>query len=204
MADFLRYSAPAMDLLLFGIQGGGKGTQAKKLVERFGFHHFETGGELRKIIASGTELGKKVSSYLDNGLLAPNDVTMQVVEAVFHSIPAGKPILFDGIPRFAEQQETFDALMAKNNREFRGIELTVNEELAIQRILQRGKEQGRVDDQDEGKIRTRMGWTKEKTQPVIEVYRSRGIIETVDGDAPVDEVFERIVVAMEKLGFTVR
>lgn len=192
-----------MDLLLFGIQGGGKGTQAKKLVERFGFHHFETGGELRKIVASGTELGAKVASYIDKGQLVPNDVTMEVVATAVKAIPETTSILFDGVPRFVEQQETFDALMADTRRTFRGIELIVDEGKAVARVLQRGKEQGRSDDQDESSIRTRIGWTKEKTRPVIESYRAKGMVETVDGDATVEEVFDRILAAMAKLGFTV-
>lgn len=202
--DVLRYSAAAMDLLLFGIQGGGKGTQAKKLATAFGFHHFEAGAELRGIIASGNELGRKVSSYIDGGELVPNDVMMEVVAAAVHAIPSSTKILFDGIPRFEEQKVSFDTLMAATGREFRGIELVMDENHAIQRIVQRGKEQGRVDDQNEESIRKRMGWTKEKTQPVIEEYRAMGIVETVDGDATIEEVYDRILAAMEKLGFAVR
>lgn len=198
------YSASAMDLLLFGIQGGGKGTQAKKLAASFGFHHFEAGAELRAIIASGTDLGRKVSSYIDNGELVPNDVMMEVVEHAVMAIPLTKHILFDGVPRFEEQKVAFDAMMGRVGREFRGIELIVNDDLAIQRILQRGKEQGRSDDQDQEKILKRMRWTHEKTQPVIEEYRAQGIVETVDGEADVDVVFGRVIAAMEKLGFTVR
>lgn len=193
-----------MDLLLFGIQGGGKGTQAKKLVERFGFHHFEPGGVFRAMAASGTELGKTVASYIDQGSLVPHEIVMQVLSGAIGQVPAGKPILFDGIPRDADQKRDFDMIMTSQGRAFRCIEIVVDEELAIQRILQRGKEQGRKDDQDEAFIRKRMGWTKEKTQPVIEEYRALGHVATVDGDASVDDVFERIVAAMEKFGFAVR
>ena len=193
-----------MDLLLFGIQGGGKGTQAKKLVDRFGFHHFEPGGVFRAMAASGTELGKTVASYIDQGSLVPHEIVMQVLSGAIGQVPADKPILFDGIPRDADQKRDFDMITSSLNRDFRCIEIVVDEELAIQRILQRGKEQGRKDDQDEAFIRKRMGWTKEKTQPVIEEYRSQGKVATIDGDAPVEEVFERIVAAMEKLGFAVR
>lgn len=193
-----------MDLLLFGIQGGGKGTQAKKLVERFGFHHFEAGAELRAIIASGSELGKTVSSYVDHGSLVPHQIIMQVMREAVAKVPSETAILFDGIPRDADQQRDFDTIMRESGRVFRCIELTVDEDLAIQRVLRRGREQGRKDDQDEAFIRKRMGWTREKTQPVIEDYRARGIVETVDGEASVDDVHARILAAMEKLGFAVR
>lgn len=198
------YPAAVMDLLLFGIQGGGKGTQARKIVERFGYQYFEAGAELRKIVASGTDLGRKVSSFIDAGNLVPNDVMMEVVEHAVMQIPLEQHILFDGVPRFEEQKIAFDAMMVRAGRQFRGIELTVNDDLAIQRILQRGREQGRRDDQDQEKIKKRMGWTHEKTQPVIEEYRAQGIVETVDGEADVDVVFDRVLGAMEKLGFEVR
>lgn len=193
-----------MDLILFGIQGTGKGTQAKKLIAKYGFHHFEAGGELRKIIASGSDLGKEVSTYVDQGHLVPHVIIMRVMEEALTNIPLEQPILFDGIPRDADQKRDFDELIERSGRTFRGIELTVNEEEAIQRILQRGKEQGRKDDQDETFIRRRMAWSKEKTKPVIEEYRRQGIVETVDGEGTVDEVFERVSAAMEKQGFAVR
>jgi len=193
-----------MDLLLFGIQGGGKGTQAKKLVERFGFHHFEPGSVFRAMAASGTELGKTVASFIDQGSLVPHEIVMQVMSGAIDAVQPGKPILFDGIPRDAEQKHDFDMIMQSQGRDFRCVEITVNENLAIQRILQRGKEQGRKDDQDEAFIRKRMGWTKEKTQPIIEEYRAQGWVATIDGDALVDDVHTRIVDAMEKFGFAVR
>lgn len=193
-----------MDLLLFGIQGGGKGTQAKKLVDRFGFHHFEPGGVFRSMAASGTELGKTVASYIDQGNLVPHEIVMQVMSGAIGAVQPGKRILFDGIPRDGDQKRDFDLVMKSLGRTFRCVEIVVDENLAIQRILQRGKEQGRKDDQDEAFIRKRMGWTKEKTQPIIEEYRSQGWVATIDGDAPVDDVFDRIVAAMEAFGFEVR
>lgn len=193
-----------MDLLLFGIQGTGKGTQAKKLVEHFGFHHFEAGAALRAIIASGSELGKTVSSFVDHGSLVPHEIIMKVMREAVSALSPQTMILFDGIPRDFEQQRDFDAIMRETGRTFRCIELTIDEEKAIVRVLQRGKEQGRKDDQDEAFIRRRLGWSKEKTQPVIEDYRSRGLVETVDGDASVEDVQQRILTAMEKLGFEVR
>ncbi len=190
-----------MDLLLFGIQGGGKGTQAKKLVERFGFHHFEPGSAFRAMAASGTDLGKSIAACIDQGNLVPHEIVMQVLSGAIAAVVPGKSILFDGIPRDADQKHDFDMIMKSQNREFRCIEIVVDEDLAIQRLLQRGKEQGRKDDQDEAFIRKRMGWTKEKTQPVIEQYRALGLVATIHGDLPVDEVFDCIVQAMRTFGF---
>ncbi len=193
-----------MDLVLFGIQGGGKGTQARRLAARYGFHHFEAGAELRAMAASGSELGKTVASYIDQGSLVPHEIIMEVMRHAVDTVTDAMPILFDGIPRDADQKRDFDVIMSQFGRTFRCIELTIDEGHAIARILQRGKEQGRKDDQDEASIRKRMGWTHDKTEPIIEEYRSQGIVETVDGDATIDEVHERILVAMEKFGFAVR
>jgi adenylate kinase len=185
-----------MDIVLFGIQGSGKGTQAKKLAAEYGFFIFETGAELRKIAASGTPLGQVVSSHIDHGHLAPHEIVMQVVDEAVKKIPASQRILFDGIPRSIEQQKDFDEVMKNAGREFRCIELIVDEEAALQRILGRAKEEGRADDSNEEFIRRRMNTFKEKTRPVIDVYAANGMLTTVDGEGTVDEVYGRMKAAV--------
>src|SRR6185295_16910480 len=110
-----------MDLVLFGIQGSGKGTQAKKLAADFGYDIFEAGGELRKIAASGSELGKTVKSYIDQGHLVPHEIIMQVVDEAIRARPKTQKILFDGIPRDEAQMKDFDAIMKKAGRDVRCI-----------------------------------------------------------------------------------
>jgi adenylate kinase len=182
-----------MDLVLFGIQGSGKGTQAKRLATEHEYHIFEAGGALRKIAASGTELGMKVSSYIDHGHLVPFEIIMEVVRAAVGEYSLEDSILFDGIPRDMDQKRAFDEMMQSMNRLFRCVQLTVDEELALKRVQQRAAEQGRADDANEEFIRRRMGLFHEKTEPVIREYAEQGKVINVSGEGTVDEVYARIV-----------
>lgn len=185
-----------MDLILFGIQGSGKGTQAKKLAEEFGYDIFEAGGELRAIAASGSELGETVKSYIDAGNLVPHEIIMQVVkEAVSQRSPDTK-ILFDGIPRDEDQKTDFDSVMQEVGREFRGIQILLDKEEAVARILQRAQEQGRADDADEDIIRKRMGLFHEKAEPVIQAYKEEGRLTEIEGQGSVEEIYERLCAAL--------
>ncbi|MBT3834815.1 adenylate kinase [Candidatus Peribacteria bacterium] len=181
-----------MDLLLFGIQGSGKGTQAKKIAETFEYDIFEAGGELRKIAASGSELGEKVKSYIDEGELVPHEIIMNVVKESISSRNPETKILFDGIPRDENQQKDFDEIMQELDRDFRCIQIDVDTEECIQRILKRAESQGRADDANEKTVRKRMNTFLEKTMPVIEAYKATGKVDLISGDGTVEEVFERI------------
>jgi adenylate kinase len=181
-----------MDIVLFGIQGSGKGTQAKKLCAQFGHALFEAGGALRAIAASGSELGKIVKEYIDAGHHVPQDIIMEVVAAFIADLPEGRNVVFDGIPRNMGQKDAFDALMGNAGRDFRCVELIVDEEAAVKRILGRAKTEGRVDDANEEAIRTRLALFHEKTQPVIDAYREEGNMADVDGEGTVEEVYGRL------------
>lgn len=181
-----------MDLVLFGIQGSGKGTQAKLLAKEFNYDIFEAGGELRKIAASGSALGETVKSYIDHGKLVPFDIIMKVVAEAIGTRAKDQKILFDGIPRDLDQMRAFDRIMQTQGRAFRCINLTVDAEKAFQRILGRAKVEGRADDADEAKIRLRMQTFRDKTIPVIEEYRKRTLVADIDGEGSVEEVYERL------------
>ncbi len=182
-----------MDLVLFGIQGSGKGTQAKKLAAEFGYEIFEAGGELRKIAASGTELGATVKSYIDAGKLVPHEIIMQVVKTAILARPSSQKILFDGIPRDKDQQRDFDAIMTEAKRDFIGIEITLDRDEAKKRIFGRAKVEGRRDDADAGIIDRRMQTFTRKTLPVIQDYVKRGKVKKLDGKKSVDEVYAEMV-----------
>lgn len=181
-----------MDLVLFGIQGSGKGTQAKRLAEEFGYDIFEAGGELRKIAASGSELGETVKSYIDAGNLVPHEIIMEVVAAAIAQRAADTKILFDGIPRDAAQKKDFDIIMQEAGREFTCVEILLDTEEAVRRIQQRAIEQGRADDADMAAIEKRMSIFGEKTRPVIDAYQQAGMLEQIDGLGSMEEVYTRL------------
>ncbi len=188
-----------MDLVLFGIQGSGKGTQAKRLAAEQGYAIFETGAELRKIAASGTELGMLISSYIDHGHLAPHEVVMDVVRAAVQTYPLNQKLLFDGIPRDLDQMNGFNVMMQDIGRSFSCVQLMVDEEEAVERVKQRAIEQGRADDASEEFIRRRMGIFHERTEPVINAYVAQGKVVQVSGEGTMDEVYERIIEALSVL-----
>lgn len=183
-----------MDLIFFGIQGSGKGTQAKKLAVEFGYDIFEAGGELRKIVASGSELGKTVQRYIDQGHLVPHEIIMQVVAEAIAARPKTTKILFDGIPRDEAQKKDFDEVMKKADREFRCIHFLLDATEAKNRILGRAKEEGRADDADLSIIERRMNTFSEKTLPVIEEYKKAGLVTEIDANRGVEEVYSELKV----------
>lgn len=185
-----------MDLVFFGIQGSGKGTQAKRLAEEFGYYIFEAGGELRKIAASGSELGNTVKSIIDSGEHVPADIIMDVVAEAVKAVPSDQKILFDGMPRNMDQKEPFDVLLASTGRDVHCIHILLTKEEGLERIRGRAAEEGRIDDSDEEKVLRRMELFEELTMPVIKKYEEEGKVIEIDGQGTVDEIYERITAAL--------
>lgn len=186
-----------MDLVFLGIQGSGKGTQAKRIAQKFNYYVFDMGAELRSMSASGTELGNTVKSYIDEGHLVPHEIIMEVVRAAVREHGKQK-ILFDGIPRDNEQKQAFDALMDEEGRDFRCINILLPEEEAIERIRGRATEQGRTDDKDEEKVLRRMQLYREKTMPVVNAYIEEAKLVQVDGMGEMDQVTDLISDILKK------
>lgn len=181
-----------MDLVFFGIQGSGKGTQAKMLARDFGYDIFEAGGELRKIARSDSMLGKEVKSYIDQGHLVPHQIIMKVVAEAISARPSQTHILFDGIPRDHDQMVDFDAIMKKAGRDFICIHFLLNADAATKRIIGRAKAEGRADDANTEIIMRRMKTFTEKTVPVIETYRQKGLVTNIDASRSVEDVYEHL------------
>lgn len=185
-----------MDLVFFGIQGSGKGTQAKKLAAEFGYRIFEAGAELRALAASGTALGNTIKSSIDHGQLVPHGIIMQVVREAVESATEGTKFLFDGVPRDMDQLMDFDALMKQAKRDYRCLALFVDGKSAVARIIGRAKAEGRADDAKEAIVRKRMQIYREKTTPVIEHCRNAGTLVEVDGEGAVEDVYARVKKAL--------
>jgi adenylate kinase len=181
-----------MDLLLFGIQGSGKGTQAKRMAAEFGYDIFEAGGELRKIAASGSPLGETVKSYIDQGHLVPHEIIMEVVKEAISKRSKDTKILFDGIPRDDAQMHDFNAIMKEMGRDFCVIHFLLSRDEAVKRILGRAETEGRADDANHEIINRRMDTFEAKTRPVIAQYEEKGMVTEIDASQSVDEVYEEV------------
>ncbi len=204
-----------MDLVLFGMQGSGKGTQAAFIAERCGLEIFETGAELRRLAAENSDLGRKVNSIITAGHLVPTEVVMEIISNFLRQLPAGKAALFDGIPRSKDQQEAFDALMKKEGHDFLGLLIELSEKEALHRLTTRrvcskckavypafydkdkceacrGELEIRHDDTPEA-IRVRIDTFLEKTAPVIENYKIQGKMLVVDGEKSIEDVTKDIM-----------
>jgi len=126
-----------MDIVLFGIQGSGKGTQGKIIADKYQMRIFETGAELRRLAKEDSSLGKKVKNLIEAGQLVPNEIVMEIIENFSKDFNKNEKVLFDGIPRKMEQAQSFDKLMKELNREFVCILMDISEKEAYRRLTTR-------------------------------------------------------------------
>lgn len=183
-----------MNIVLFGPPGAGKGTQAYKIVEQFGFIHLSTGDIFRRNIKSQNELGKLASSFMDKGELVPDDVTIKMLEAEVKKHPEAKGIIFDGFPRTKDQAKALDVFLSSqyNSKVDKMLSLEVEDEELIERLLERGKTSGRPDDANADVIKSRIKEYNKKTAPLKEYYKGHNKHHGIDGVGSVDEIFERL------------
>lgn len=210
-----------MDIILFGMQGSGKGTQGKILAELYNLKIFEMGGALRAMIASGTELGNKIKSTVESGALVEDEVIMEVVESFLKHEAGSKNILFDGIPRTMHQSKELLRLLKEHGRDAFALHIKLTEEEAIERLTKRricsqcktvypgfyegmtcqecgGELQTRSDDANMDSIKKRIESFNQETVPVIEDFYGRDHLIDVDGEQPIQDVTEEMV---EKAGY---
>jgi len=178
-----------MVLILFGAPGVGKGTQAQLLAQRYGIAHLSTGEAFRQAIQQGSELGERVRSYVENGLLVPDELVTAVVEKALSEPPYNGNCILDGFPRTLPQAEALDAIL---QRQGRIVDLVINLEVAEEEIIRRLLQRGRPDD-TEAVIRQRLRVYVEQTQPVLDYYARQGKLQTIDGNADIETVHQRIV-----------
>lgn len=189
-----------INIVLFGAPGCGKGTQAQRLKEHYGIHHVSTGEVIRNEIKCGTALGKSMTSYIEQGKLAPNEIVISMIANYVAEHKQAKGNIFDGFPRTTLQAEEFDKILAGHGLKVDVmIDIHVPEEELIKRILLRGKDSGRADDSSEEVIRGRLDVYREQTAVVADFYASQNKYASVDGTGSMTEVFERICKVLDKL-----
>jgi len=189
------------------MQGAGKGTLGLSLAERYQLEIFETGGELRKLGETDSELARKVKAIIDAGHLVPNEVVMEIVENFMNNLPSGKNVLFDGIPRKVEQAESLNEVLKKHGRTYKAVLLDIKKETALKRLTTRRidpitkkvypadypseiSEEGnklvtRHDDNPEA-IENRLTAYEQETLPAIDMYKDNMI--KIDAEQNIDEV----------------
>lgn len=183
-----------LNIVLFGAPGSGKGTQSDRLISKYGLHHISTGEVLRDHIARGTELGKIADSYISKGQLIPDDLMIRVLEHVLDSDPenTSKGVIFDGFPRTIDQAKALKKMLASRGSKVHAVVgLEVPEDELIRRMINRGKETGRADDNLDT-IKNRLSVYHSQTSPLREYYISEGKYHGIDGAGDVDEIFSRI------------
>lgn len=182
-----------MDLIFIGIQGSGKGTQARILAEKKGYKIFETGGELRRLAKEDSPLGNKIKTIMEAGNLVSNDIVMEIVENFIQGIDPEQQVIFDGIPRSEEQRISLEKLLQKNNRDFQAIEIKLSEEVVMSRLLKRAQTEGRADDNPET-IKKRIENFYTHTEPLLHAWKKENKLHTIDGDNTV----ENVAISIEK------
>ena len=178
--------------ILLGPPGAGKGTQAKLLAEHLGIPHVSTGDLLRTAVAEGTELGKKAKQYMEAGELVPDDLILGMVREELVEGEAQNGCILDGYPRNPTQAESLGGMLSEIGQSITGvINLLVSDDLLVERIAGRAADEGRTDDTEET-VRNRLKVYQEQTEPLVQYYGQRGVLQIVDGEASIDEVRARI------------
>ena len=189
-----------INIVLFGKPGAGKGTQAEFLKEKYQLVHISTGDVFRYNLKNDTELGKQARVFMDAGDLVPDELTTKMlIDEVNKNLDA-KGILFDGYPRTISQAEALDAFLPTIGSQVTAtVALEADDEVLVARLLERGKTSGRVDDQDEEKIRNRYQEYNEKTAPLMDYYKAQNKFHAVDGIGSIQEITERLAQVIDNL-----
>jgi adenylate kinase len=191
----------ALDVVILGPPGAGKGTQGKLIAAEAGIPHINTGDMFRAEITAGTELGERVDGFLDNGDLVPDEVTIEVVRARLDQDDTAGGFVLDGFPRTLAQAEALDGLLVEIDRGALSVVLNfqVPDRIAVERLLGRAEVEGRSDDTPD-KIQHRLDVYHEKSEPLVDHYRRKGLLVDVHADRTVDEVFAEVqqVLASER------
>ena len=189
-----------LNLILFGPPGSGKGTQAERLISKYNLCHISTGDMFRYELSHNTELGQLARSYMDKGQLVPDSVTIAMLKKRVEDNPHVKGFIFDGFPRTTPQAEALDELLAEVGESISGlIELSVDEDEIVKRVLLRGKTSGRADDNNESIIRKRINVYRSETTPVADYYGQFGKSHKIQGVGSIDDIFNNLCHTIDSL-----
>ena len=188
----------ALDVLLLGVQGAGKGTQAKRIASDYGLAHIATGDMLRIAIADGSDLGRRVQPILESGELVPDDLMIELIRHRLQSEDAEGGFVLDGFPRTMTQAEALDWMLSEIGRPLSVVfALQVPDDVAVERLHLRAEQEGRADDTPEA-IAKRLELYHRETEPLVMHYRAMGNLIGIQGDRPENEVFAEIQDALEQ------
>ncbi len=186
-----------LNIIIFGPPGSGKGTQSARTVQKYNLVHLSTGDLLREEMARGTLLGMEVKKYIDKGMLVPDEIVLRELQEKASEHLSSPGMIFDGFPRTILQAEMLDKMLESRNMAVDLVlSVRVEEQELYKRMIGRADDSGRSDDTSDI-IWRRIEVYKEQTFPLIEFYRNQGKIVSINGMAPVDEVFGKITKAIE-------
>ena len=193
-----------INLILLGPPGAGKGTQAKRLEEKYGLKQLSTGDMLRAEMAAGSPLGMKVKAIVDSGSLVTDEIMIEMIASRIEQPDCKNGVIFDGFPRTVAQAEALDTMLTERGRPLSAIiELKVDEESLVKRLnnriaetMARG-EAVRGDDNEET-LRKRLQVFREQTAPIIPYYKGKGMLQSIDGMAAMDVVEAEIAKILQK------
>ena len=181
------------NLILFGPPGAGKGTQSERLITKYNLVHLSTGDILRSEVTAQSELGIQAKELMDRGELVPDEVVIGMIKTKLQNNSSAKGFIFDGFPRTTAQAEALDALLEDLQTTITMmIALEVSEDELITRLLKRGEDSGRSDDQDRSIILNRIKEYNAKTAPIKNYYGAQKKFFPVEGMGSIDDIFERI------------
>ena len=187
-----------LNLVLFGPPGSGKGTQSEKIINKYELLHLSTGDILRGELADKTELGIQASKIMATGELVSDEIVIGMIKNKLLANQDAKGYIFDGFPRTVAQAQALDDLLASFNQEITSlISLVVEKNELVQRLLKRGQEMGRADDNLET-IENRIAVYEKQTSPVAKYYENQSKYNPVEGMGTVDEIFKRIESVIDK------
>jgi adenylate kinase len=187
-----------LNIVLFGPPGAGKGTQAAKLLEKYKLVHLSTGDILRSELAAKSTLGLEAKKYMDKGELVPDAVVIGMIEGKIDSTAGARGFIFDGFPRTKAQAKALDDMLQKKGTPITlMLALEVEKEELIKRLLLRGKESGRADDQDRSIIENRIRIYNNETTPVKDFYEAQGKYRGIQGMGSIENIFDRLCKAID-------